>query len=88
MDEVTLGQAFSEYSVSTASYSTDCSTLIIIIVITIQSCYKRSDIDRLAKSIQFQRYESKSELICKIRGFHGGDYEEWCLLGCYAVWLL
>jgi hypothetical protein len=20
--------------------------------------------------------------------FHGGDYEEWCLLGCYAVWLL
>jgi hypothetical protein len=26
--------------------------------------------------------------ICKIWGFHGGDYEEWCLLGCYAVWLL
>jgi hypothetical protein len=25
---------------------------------------------------------------CKILGFHGGDYEEWCLLGCYAVWLL
>jgi hypothetical protein len=25
---------------------------------------------------------------CKIWGFHGGDYEEWCLLGCYAVWLL
>jgi hypothetical protein len=23
----------------------------------------------------------------KISGFHGGDYEEWCLLGCYAVWL-
>jgi hypothetical protein len=21
-------------------------------------------------------------------GFHGGDYEEWCLQGCYAVWLL
>jgi hypothetical protein len=20
--------------------------------------------------------------------FHGGDYEEWRLLGCYAVWLL
>jgi hypothetical protein len=19
---------------------------------------------------------------------HGGDYEEWRLLGCYAVWLL
>jgi hypothetical protein len=25
---------------------------------------------------------------CKIWGFHGSDYEEWCLLGCYAVWLL
>jgi hypothetical protein len=25
---------------------------------------------------------------CKIWGFHGGDYEEWCLLGCYTVWLL
>jgi hypothetical protein len=25
--------------------------------------------------------------LCKIWGFQGGDYEEWCLLGCYAVWL-
>jgi hypothetical protein len=25
---------------------------------------------------------------CKISGFHGGDYEECRLLGCYAVWLL
>jgi hypothetical protein len=25
---------------------------------------------------------------CKIWGFHGGDCEEWCLLGCYAVWIL
>jgi hypothetical protein len=24
----------------------------------------------------------------KIWGFHGGDYEECRLLGCYAVWLL
>jgi hypothetical protein len=23
---------------------------------------------------------------CKICGFYGGDYEEWSLLGCYAVW--
>jgi hypothetical protein len=26
--------------------------------------------------------------IFNIWGFHGGDYEEWRLLGCYAVWLL
>jgi hypothetical protein len=25
---------------------------------------------------------------CKIWGFHSGDYEEWCLLGCYTVWRL
>jgi hypothetical protein len=25
---------------------------------------------------------------CKIWAFHGGDYEEWRLLGCYAEWLL
>jgi hypothetical protein len=24
----------------------------------------------------------------KIWGFHGGDYEQWRLPGCYAVWLL
>jgi hypothetical protein len=29
---------------------------------------------------QFSNY-----MIC---GFHGGGYEEWRLLGCYAVWLL
>jgi hypothetical protein len=23
-----------------------------------------------------------------LHDFHGDDYEEWCLLGCYAVWLL
>jgi hypothetical protein len=25
---------------------------------------------------------------CKIWSFHGGDYEEWCLLGCYAKLVL
>jgi hypothetical protein len=31
-----------------------------------------------------------SNLFINVRfeGFHGGDYEEWRLLGCYAVWLL
>jgi hypothetical protein len=27
-------------------------------------------------------------LLCKVCDFRGGDYEEWCLLGCYSVWLL
>jgi hypothetical protein len=29
-----------------------------------------------------------SLMLWKIRGFHGGDYEERRLLGCYVVWLL
>jgi hypothetical protein len=29
-----------------------------------------------------------SSSTCKIYSFHSGDYEECCLLGCYAVWLL
>jgi hypothetical protein len=32
--------------------------------------------------------EPNQLMLCKIRGFHGGDYEEFRLLGCYAVWLL
>jgi hypothetical protein len=27
-------------------------------------------------------------MLCKICGFYVGDYEEWRLVGCYAVWLL
>jgi hypothetical protein len=30
----------------------------------------------------------KVMFLCKIWGFHCSDYEEWCLLGCYAMWLL
>jgi hypothetical protein len=30
----------------------------------------------------------KTKELDKIWGFHGGDHEEWRLLGCYAMWLL
>jgi hypothetical protein len=36
----------------------------------------------------FQIPYQKCGCTCKIWGFHCGDYEEWHLLGCYAVWLL
>jgi hypothetical protein len=39
-------------------------------------------------SVWRRRLNAISQTSCKIWGFHGGDYEEWCLLGCYAVWLL
>jgi hypothetical protein len=32
--------------------------------------------------------EPSQLMLCKIWGFHGGDYEEWYLLGCDAVTLL
>jgi hypothetical protein len=36
----------------------------------------------------FSATEPNLLMLCKIRGFHGGDYEEFLLLGCYTVWLL
>jgi hypothetical protein len=38
--------------------------------------------------IPFCTHLGETVIIFKIGGFHGGDYEEWCLLGCYAVWFL
>jgi hypothetical protein len=35
-----------------------------------------------------KRRTLRTNIKYNISGFHGGDYEEWCLLGCYAVWLL
>jgi hypothetical protein len=29
-----------------------------------------------------------TSLSCKVSGFHGSYYEEFSILGCYAVWLL
>jgi hypothetical protein len=44
------------------------------------------------RTSQETHYVSATELsqlmLCKISGFHGGDYDEWRLLGCYIVWLL
>jgi hypothetical protein len=34
------------------------------------------------------KIRKKEYWLCKIWGFHGGDYEECRLLGCYAVWVL
>jgi hypothetical protein len=38
--------------------------------------------------INLSSYKSGVIGYCKFWGFHGGDYEERCLLGCYDVWLL
>jgi hypothetical protein len=44
--------------------------------------------DGILHSHRRKNLQSNIIIICKIRGFHGGDYKEWCLLVCYAVWLL
>jgi hypothetical protein len=36
-------------------------------------------------------YDYRQQKACKFRKiccFHGGDYEEYRFVGCYAVWLL
>jgi hypothetical protein len=40
------------------------------------------------KSVLPVEVSLQTDFTCKIWGFHGGDYEEWSLLGCYAEWLL
>jgi hypothetical protein len=45
---------------------------------------KRGEMKGMKNSFVYVNMKKK----CNISGFHGGDYEEWCLLGCYAVWLL
>jgi hypothetical protein len=39
-------------------------------------------------AIFWQTLKSKQTEFCKNWGFHGSDYEEYSLLGCYAIWLL
>jgi hypothetical protein len=50
------------------------------------------DIKNLVRTSPETHYISATEpnllMLCKIWGFHGGDYEEWSLLECDAVWLL
>jgi hypothetical protein len=48
----------------------------------------QSIINRGANNNRYSNIVKSKEPPCKIWGFHGGDYEEWRLLGCYAVWLL
>jgi hypothetical protein len=47
------------------------------------------DKNKRKKSCRDENYKKKvTILLCKIWGFHGGDYEEWRPVGCYAVWFL
>jgi hypothetical protein len=55
------------------------------VIVLSKKCWKRF----LWGTFRLKRnYARNGTWGCKIWGFHGGDYEEWCLLGCYAVWLL
>jgi hypothetical protein len=54
----------------------------------LENLYTDVHINSAWESIRENNKISTKESLCKIWGFHGGDYEEWCLLGCYAMWLL
>jgi hypothetical protein len=43
---------------------------------------------RFRVSVVYSFQSKINEYICKIWGFHGGDYKQCHLLGCYTVWLL
>jgi hypothetical protein len=40
------------------------------------------------KTLYVSDTEPSRLMLCKIWGFHGGDFKECRLLGCCAVWLL
>jgi hypothetical protein len=46
----------------------------------------------LVRTSKKTHYVSATEpshlMLCKIEGFHGGDFEECRLLGSWAVWIL
>jgi hypothetical protein len=42
----------------------------------------------LKQVLRYLDHVMNNILLCKIWGFHEGDYEEYRLLGCYAVLLL
>jgi hypothetical protein len=54
----------------------------------IKKCKKVKWSILMLNSIIWDKLKWEQQALCKIWGFHGGDYEECCLLGCYAVWLL
>jgi hypothetical protein len=43
---------------------------------------------QIRNAICTTRSEKHLWSLVKIWDFHGSDYEEWHLLGCYAMWLL
>jgi hypothetical protein len=56
------------------------------------SCQNKFNCEERSKCREFLHNLRATSLepcdICKIWGFYGGDYEELCFLGSYAVWLL
>jgi hypothetical protein len=50
--------------------------------------FQRSKFEQRISDCRNTKGNRKQTRKCKICGFHGGDYEERCLLECYAMWLL
>jgi hypothetical protein len=52
------------------------------------SLFVETDFSKCDLSRGLHSQGRRQRTVYKIWGFHGGDYEEWCVLGCHTVWLL
>jgi hypothetical protein len=56
--------------------------------LTLREEHRARGIEKRVLRRIFRPKRDKLSGICNNSGFHVGDYEEWRLLGCYAVWIL
>jgi hypothetical protein len=58
----------------------------------VQDCYSYDNCNNIPAVCRCDPEEecefTSEDKLLTLLGFHGGDYEEWRLLGCYAVWFL
>jgi hypothetical protein len=72
------------YTLITTLNQYKCSDVILTRQFT-AFAENRASVIRFTNRIIQTRLREVNLCFCKICGFRGGDYEEWCLLGCYAT---
>jgi hypothetical protein len=60
----------------------------ILVPTFVDKTVSRGQLSRTPTAVNLSFLDRNVIDICRIWGFHGSNYEEWRLLGCYAMWLL